>query len=135
MCTAVDGTCVARGDDCKASDVCTRFSKCTAEEGKCGTYGPADCANGELCRLQGFCTFVRDHCELTSREDCERTDGCKTLGTCTYIEDTGKSGLGKHAGCIIGSDADCRKSLACKERQACRKGDAGGRFGKIACIR
>jgi hypothetical protein len=134
LCTAHNGVCLARGDDCKASDVCTRFSKCTAEDGKCGTYGPADCALGELCKLNGLCTFVRDHCELTSRADCERTEGCRTSGTCTFVADTGKSGQSKTPGCVIGSDADCRQSLACKENKACRKG-APERLGRVTCVR
>jgi hypothetical protein len=111
-----------------------RFSKCTAEEGKCGTFGPADCSTGELCKKNGMCTFVKDHCDVTSREDCEKTEGCRASGTCTFVADTGKSGMGKSAGCVIGSDADCRQSAACKEHQECRKGQKD-RLGRVTCVK
>ena len=78
---------------------------------------------GELCKKQGYCSFVHDRCELTSRADCELTEGCQALGTCTFVADTGKSSLRNTPGCIIGADADCRRSQACKERHACRKGE------------
>ena len=127
---------MAQGSDCKSSEACLRYSRCTAEEGRCGTYGPADCEAGELCKKQGFCSFVADHCALTSRADCERTDGCQLLGSCTFVEDTGKSASGKSPGCVIGSDADCQKSLACKDRKQCRKGTDGAvRRAKLMCVR
>ena len=122
-CRAVNGTCSGQQEDCASSEGCRRFSRCTADAGVCGTFGSFDCERGELCRHQGYCTFVVDHCALTSREDCERTDGCKSLGTCTFVADTGKSRSEKTPGCVIGSDADCRKSRACKEQKLCRKGE------------
>jgi hypothetical protein len=127
---------VAKDSDCKASEACRRYSRCTAEQGRCGTFGPADCEQGELCKKQGFCSFVRDHCELTSRADCEKTEGCRLFGSCSFVEDTGKSASGKSPGCVIGSDADCRQSLACKDRKACRKGTDGAfRHTKVICTR
>ncbi len=122
-CSAVEGTCIAQQEDCANSEACRRFSRCSANAGTCGTFGASDCERGELCRDQGYCTFVKDHCALTSREDCERTDGCKKLGMCSFVADTGKSRSSKTPGCVIGSDADCRKSLVCKEQKFCRKGE------------
>jgi hypothetical protein len=134
LCTAQGGLCIAQGEDCRRSEACKRFSRCTADEGRCGTFGPADCLPGELCKKQGFCTFVKDRCELTSRADCEQTEGCEALGTCSFVADTGKSSLRATPGCVIGSDADCRRSKACKERHACRRAD-GSRSSQPACVR
>jgi hypothetical protein len=106
------------------------------DEGKCGTFGPADCQAGELCRLAGLCSFVEGRCEVASEADCQRTEGCERTGTCTFIADTGKSAQRKSPGCIIGSDADCRRSVACKEHGACRKGKGVARTGPgVICVR
>jgi len=42
--------------------------------------------------------------------------------------------MSKSPGCVIGSDADCRQSLACKDGKACRKGSPE-RLGRVTCVR
>ncbi len=85
-CTEKDGSCIATRDaDCRASTIdCKDDGKCTAHrDGWCRATSNADCRATERCKRWGRCTAKDGKCRATSDADCRATEKCKRWGRCT----------------------------------------------------
>jgi hypothetical protein len=99
---------------------------------------PLDCAKEERCRTHGVCTtFQEKECMVANDADCAKSDACKKDGnciarlgregrtcakSCKLDKECADSGRCKDDGagtCEVGSDADCRASVDCKQSGAC----------------
>ena len=111
LCTGKNGKCVAgSNEDCQGSKDCKYWGKCSVNEERCSALSNEDCRNSSPCEKRGKCTAIKGYCRY-STEDCIRSKGCKQVGECTATEDGFE--------CIVGSDDDCRRSVACTEHARC----------------
>lgn len=127
-------TCVAEGDDCKASRVCREEGRCTARDGIC-VATDTTCQSADLCQTLGFCTLIGDRCRPTAADclrserckdfgdcglrgercaPCERSDGCRQDGLCALVD-------GPAPACRATDPSHCRASEACKREGRCRQ--------------
>ncbi len=128
--------------DCLRSDVCKNDGRCTPHKGLCIAGNDADCRRSRACKTDKHCTFLKGYridefdrvCGIAVPQPAPRnqrirqaillrhlrpgrsncSDMCKSQGRCTLA--------GRYRNCIATSDADCRKSDACKRSGYCGLG-------------
>ena len=118
-CTWRYGKCMATSDaDCQRTASCAQQGKCKALGGACVVGSDAKCRKTGWCRKEGRCTLKDGKCVVGSDEFCASLIFCKRIGRCTL----------KDGKCVVGSDADCRQSSECKGNGKCMAGQgaAGG---------
>lgn len=57
------GTCVALMDaECRLSEVCKRYGRCSAQNGECIAKTNSDCRRGQNCKMFGYCSAQNGAC-------------------------------------------------------------------------
>jgi len=77
---------------------------------------PAVCKNDPKCASDGECTLEHGMCVI-GPNDCLATEGCTVEGKCTCCSGSV---------CVVGKDADCRRSDECKKHHRCHYNPYGG---------
>ncbi len=115
--------CVDSDDDCRNSENCSKFARCSAGDTMmgdavfrtCVIASDADCALSDWCKNLGDCSFFAGDTPRCGKVQpaltaavCMSSPGCKISGICGFED-------GK---CVV-NDAGCRASSACKVSGAC----------------
>lgn len=88
--------CVARWDDCRESEVCKKYGRCTAIDDYCIPTTNESCKASDECGLVGRCTVQNHECLPANHFDCSRSWACKfdrkcfkkyNRGVCVKAED------------------------------------------------
>lgn len=130
-CHPVSHVCKGPGDDsmscpadCKVSDDCNAWGKCTLEGGKCVIGSNDDCRLHGPCLNGGECTMKKEaygprtptNCVGTSDADCKKSLHCRILGHCSF----NAAEPPFSPDCAVMSDADCANSDLCKNEMKCK---------------
>lgn len=87
--------CIASKDsDCKESDVCLYFGRCSAKHNYCVPGSKKDCMKSYDCSVKGRCSFINNECLPGSESDCIRSWECIFNGKC-YINRGRRSYCGR----------------------------------------
>jgi hypothetical protein len=104
-CHAVNGQCVAEGDDdCRPSKICESNHRCAEAEGRC-----VPCKDAPECALDGRCTDDGRQCLARTDADCEASRACASGARCSAASGT----------CWTASNKDCTRSELCRENGLC----------------
>ena len=104
--------------DCQHLEACTRFGRCTFENGECRAASDADCRRAKikwadklepLCAREGKCGPLDGACAPRTDADCVKSTLCRTAGRCS------KAGWL----CTVRSDKDCKSSELCRTSHYC----------------
>jgi hypothetical protein len=136
-------------EGCRQSDYCRDFGACTLVNNACRPASDSDCQSSVQCYVFGRCTYGPDGCfNPGEKPDGGRTRRSMNgrsffhvalFGACLLLacqDDTGlrvdpecEAALCRRGGfctfnghqCLVGSDSDCRQSLACATEAKCTK--------------
>jgi len=136
------GVCVAASAQrCKQSRACKESGACTLRGESCEAASDADCRGSRACMAAGRCEESDGICRVARSADCRASEGCAAEGACAALEvdspfggELAVGGFGehtkppKHYQCGPATDADCRRSRACRDDERCqrKKTFAGG---------
>lgn len=101
---------------CADSMSCLREGRCAGSYPSC-EIDDAGCARSLACKSRGACaqlSQVKMVCAPATKAHCTNSDGCVDAGICGFIEGV--------PACVLGTDADCRASWACRDHGACTLG-------------
>jgi len=130
LCVRQKLRCVAtRQRDCRSSRECTKLGACAATKGKCKPGSREDCADSDRCKIKGLCSYQEHECIARTNEDCGESQRCVVNGECEATNGRCSRPPGvsvrprqctEHGRCtradgglVVGSDEDCRRSVAC----------------------
>lgn len=123
------GDCVATDEGCGALLRRKEPGRCHADGKTCVAKTNADCAKTEFCSTLGWCSLsTAGQCGLHSTDDCLQTTDCEERARCTFAM------LDNEPACVVATDADCKRAIACKRDHLCKAVPDEGTQSRGGCV-
>lgn len=111
--------CRPDAQSCSKSAACSVHGRCTGDNpapttpylGNCRATKDADCRRSKACASDGRCVVRSQQCA----KSCRDTEACRMEGRCTD---------GPNKSCVAKTEADCKASVWCAQKDQCRLQDA-----------